>query len=394
MKRLLPFLLLLSSLTASGKEGARDILIVSVKKINNTLSISYHCSYKMKYLNHEDTNFHSGDVYLLKAKSDTLFHSYIWFATSDTSYRFYDLDSIYVVNQKRKKVIVYNAHGGEDWPISGGPASGMLLNSYTDGKTFNYDTSLKHQFSFEGDTVIEHRKCYSILIKYASGDLPSEEKSWIYIDKESELPVLIKNTILFQGNYQYREWHNSNYQLNTVKPEQFSAAQIPHTYTRETYNSTKAAPAPPKLLDSNTTAPVVKGRYYFNNLKTDSINFSKGITLLDFWYMGCIPCISAIPEIEKIKEKYKDKGLQIFGINAYDNNEDGVKRLPKFLQYNNLRYPIILVNKTIADDYKVTGWPTFYLIDKTGKVFFHTVGYSEDLEKTISEAIDKLLQSN
>ena len=38
--------------------------------------------------------------------------------------------------------------------------------------------------------------------------------------------------------------------------------------------------------------------------------------LLDFWTYTCIFCLRTIPTIKKIKEKYNDKGLVVFGIHS------------------------------------------------------------------------------
>ena len=38
--------------------------------------------------------------------------------------------------------------------------------------------------------------------------------------------------------------------------------------------------------------------------------------LLDFWTYTCIFCLRTIPQLKKIKEKYTDKGLVVFGIHS------------------------------------------------------------------------------
>lgn len=108
--------------------------------------------------------------------------------------------------------------------------------------------------------------------------------------------------------------------------------------------------------------------------------------------MTCYPCIKAIPQIEKIAAHYKEKGVQVFGVNSKDNNEAALKRLPDFLKHNTINYPFLMVDESVTTAYKPIAFPTFYIIDKDGKVAFSTAGYSEDLYGDLAAEIDKLLK--
>src|SRR5436190_1317967 len=44
------------------------------------------------------------------------------------------------------------------------------------------------------------------------------------------------------------------------------------------------------------------------------LNALKGkVVLIDFWATWCGPCVAAIPHVEELYEKYKDKGLVVIG---------------------------------------------------------------------------------
>ncbi len=55
--------------------------------------------------------------------------------------------------------------------------------------------------------------------------------------------------------------------------------------------------------------------------------------------------------------------------------------------------PIILIfhlsldDKDVANSYNVTGYPTIYLIDKTGKIIYANSGFNEGFENKLEELI-------
>ena len=56
---------------------------------------------------------------------------------------------------------------------------------------------------------------------------------------------------------------------------------------------------------------------------------------------------------------------------------------------NGYTYKLLLKGDDAANSYKVMGYPTFYIINKDGVIIHSHSGYMEDLEKYLSEIIDK-----
>jgi thioredoxin-related protein len=82
--------------------------------------------------------------------------------------------------------------------------------------------------------------------------------------------------------------------------------------------------------------------------------------------------------------KYKDQGLIIVGIDPYDKKEDDIAA---FLAKRGVSYTVLLEGKDVAKEYRVSGYPTIFLIDKTGKIIFTQVGYGKGTEETLEEVI-------
>jgi thiol-disulfide isomerase/thioredoxin len=112
------------------------------------------------------------------------------------------------------------------------------------------------------------------------------------------------------------------------------------------------------------------------------------ITLIDFWASWCKPCRQSIPSYNKIAAKYKDRGLQIIGINEDENVGD----LDRFLKdvmpsFSVFRDP----GKEMGKTFKVEALPTLFVLNRNVQIVAMVKGYSpkneEFLEKQINEAI-------
>ena len=111
------------------------------------------------------------------------------------------------------------------------------------------------------------------------------------------------------------------------------------------------------------------------------------VVVLNFWFINCGPCRKEIPELNKIVEEYKDSSNIVFLAVALDD-QDEVKNFAEKMPFN---YQLIANGRYIAQNYGINIYPTHAVLDKEGKVLFHTSGFgpatSMWLRKTIEEAI-------
>ncbi len=112
------------------------------------------------------------------------------------------------------------------------------------------------------------------------------------------------------------------------------------------------------------------------------------VVVLNFWFVACGPCLKEIPELNQMVEKYKNRNDVIFLAFALDKKEEILKMISK----NPFNYHIIPDSKEfIQNNYKVSMYPTHLVLDKEGKVAFHTSGYSPNTVSSIENSIlDKL----
>ena len=106
---------------------------------------------------------------------------------------------------------------------------------------------------------------------------------------------------------------------------------------------------------------------------------TKGHALvLNFWYIGCGPCIKEMPEISKWKDECPDVNFLAVTYNSFDEIKDIVKR-------QNFRFTQVTDNKTLWEMFGVSLTPTTVLVDKDGVVRKVTTGINNGMLRAIKE---------
>ena len=117
-------------------------------------------------------------------------------------------------------------------------------------------------------------------------------------------------------------------------------------------------------------------------------DFKGKIVLLDFWATWCPPCHMSIPEIISLHEKYSDRGLIVVGI-SLDRDYNTLKR---YCEKKDIPYLILIGNQKITKRYDIKAIPTFFLLDRKGKVVYHQVGYLPEKFAEIDRKIGELIE--
>ena len=85
------------------------------------------------------------------------------------------------------------------------------------------------------------------------------------------------------------------------------------------------------------------------------------VILLDFWNIHCGPCIKSLPELQKLHDTYKAKGLVVIACAGGDN-----KKTKEFLDKHGYNFPAGMVSNQMFLDYAIRGNPSYFLIDRDG----------------------------
>ena len=98
------------------------------------------------------------------------------------------------------------------------------------------------------------------------------------------------------------------------------------------------------------------------------------VILLNFWATWCPPCRDEMPAMQRLWERYKDKGFVIIAVSADYNAELAEKYLSDYgLTFPALHDPI----GTLSNLYEVKAFPMSFLIDDKGQLKASVVGRME-----------------
>ena len=111
------------------------------------------------------------------------------------------------------------------------------------------------------------------------------------------------------------------------------------------------------------------------------------IVVLNFWFINCPPCRKEIPDLNEVVESFKDNKDVVFIAVALDEKRD----IQDFLKANPFTYSIIDNGRYIAQRYNVTSYPTHVVLDRQGKVAFHTSGLAMNTVLWVKKSIEAAL---
>ncbi len=147
------------------------------------------------------------------------------------------------------------------------------------------------------------------------------------------------------------------------------------------------------LHDDEGVFPGLAGATGWINTTPLTAESLKGkVILVNFWTFSCYNCLNALPHIQAIEAKYRDRGLVVLGIHTPElahervesNVRDAVRRL-------GVVYPVVLdEHYAIWNAFHNEYWPSVYIIDAEGHIRYHHFGEGDyDGE---DRAVDALLR--
>ena len=110
------------------------------------------------------------------------------------------------------------------------------------------------------------------------------------------------------------------------------------------------------------------------------------VVVLNFWFIGCAPCVAEMPELNKLAGHY-DRDKVIFlalGTDKADN-------IRSFLKQHAFKYQMLPNAAGVAKDYKVNNYPTSIVIDQDGVIRL-IIGSDVRIGEVLAGEIDKLIR--
>lgn len=121
----------------------------------------------------------------------------------------------------------------------------------------------------------------------------------------------------------------------------------------------------------------------------DLNQFHGKVVYLDFWASWCKPCRQSFPWMNRMLVKYGDKGLVIIAVNLDEDRKDA----DRFLKELPAKFQVVYDPEgKIAEQYKLIGMPSSFIVDRDGAVKDRHMGFHDDSPAEYEAEIQGLLQ--
>lgn len=386
MKLILTFLTLILFGTGNHNPDPPEAVQNTLRKYQEANSMTYDIEYMWKSFDSEKPWYLNTSVSIEKVKEDTLFKAKLSYARKDS---FSDMLKVYIppevllIDHKEKEVTRYNASEIGTWPITGS-GDGSVLNSF-----FLNARGLLKALSNEENEVVYRDSIEYVVVEVGfpdNGDF-TERVLTFYFNKENLTIDRVISSIRYFDQLQKNDWIFANIVFDNVPEAYFEDLISPYMKEYEIEDYEEPDESYYNLMEVGEIAPNLTGNIFPDYDSEVKLKLDK-ITILDFWYTSCIPCIKAVPELNKIKEKYGDT-IDVLGVNPFENTQKDEERINKFLNRTPMDYDIFMA-KEIPEEFNIKIYPSIYVLDKDSRVLFTHLGFNEEL----FDILDGVIQEN
>ena len=231
------------------------------------------------------------------------------------------------------------------------------------GSTDELNKKLDDLYQQENQLFADHKdawdKVFGLMNKNTAGDTKNEN----YAD------VLASTVESNKDSFSEEEYETLSKDIETIRGIEEEIAKL----EKESAASESSDNASSKSDESTGVFKGFKGKDLDGNDVDDSLFAKNKVTVVNFWFSGCKPCVGELSKLNELNEKLKEMGGEVVGINTdtLDNNEAGIKEAKEILKaqgasYKNLTFDS---NSTVGKYAgNIMAFPTTVLVDKDGNI--------------------------
>lgn len=115
------------------------------------------------------------------------------------------------------------------------------------------------------------------------------------------------------------------------------------------------------------------GKNFDGNSVDESLFSNNAVTVVNFWFTGCKPCVAELSKLNELNDTIKSMGGEVVGINTetFDGNEDAIKEAAAVLESQGAAYRNLSIDSASdAGKYasNIMAFPTTILVDRNGNI--------------------------
>ena len=161
-------------------------------------------------------------------------------------------------------------------------------------------------------------------------------------------------------------------ELKTLK-EDIETIRVIEEQITEVENKLDASGASESEDDDIIAFNNISGKDFDGNDVDESLFSKNAVTVMNFWFTGCKPCVAELSKLNELNDAIKSMGGEVVGVNTdtFDGKESTIKEAKKILESQGAKYRNFALDaNSDAGKYasEIMAFPTTILVDRKGNV--------------------------
>ena len=133
-----------------------------------------------------------------------------------------------------------------------------------------------------------------------------------------------------------------------------------------------------------------------NTVKSDELFSGNAVTVVNFWFTTCNPCVGELAELDALNKELAEKGGSLIGVNTFtlDGDEAAISEAKDVLAKKGATYQNVYFDSD-GEAGKFTtnifAYPTTYVVDRSGNIVGEPI-VGAITEKKQAETLQKLIE--
>ena len=156
------------------------------------------------------------------------------------------------------------------------------------------------------------------------------------------------------------------------------------------------SPTTPGNGDKMQKFPAFEGKDLNGNpVKSDDLFSKNAVTVVNFWFTTCNPCVGELSELDALNKELAEKGGSLIGVNTFtlDGDETAISEAKDVLAKKGATYQNVYFDSD-GEAGKFTtnifAYPTTYVVDRSGNIVGEPI-VGAITEKKQAETLQKLI---
>lgn len=280
-------------------------------------------------------------------------------------------------------------------------------------------TEIAQLLAAEPENLEEATELYKKLMQQENAILEENKELWEKVFKLAD-----KGTPMIEDGTNYGDFllktidsAEDKFSKKELKTLRDGAEKIREIEGRLTVLEQKYPECAVRALDSDMSVPAKEGKPEKESdlmkfpafegkdldggkVKSDKLFSENSVTVVNFWFTTCSPCVGELGELDKLNRQLAEKGGAVVGVNTFtlDGDKTAISEAKEILEKKKASYRNIwFASDSEAGKFTsgIYSYPTTYVVDRNGNIVGEPIvgaitgkKQAEKLQELIDQAIE------